>query len=78
MSRFSAGRMFVSPWMQCRHRGKINVKHPATHLDRNILVAVTKPIYLDQPDEAFINRCSVTQREARQVDVQQVSKKSTM
>ena len=66
--------MFVSPWMQCRHRGKINVKHPATHLDRNILVAVTKPIYLDKPDEAFINRCSVVQREVRQEgEVEQVS-----
>ena len=61
-----AGRMFVTPWMQCRHRGKINVKHPATHLERNILAAITKPIYPNRPDPAIINRCSVVQREARQ------------
>ena len=60
------GRMFVTPWMQCRHRGKINVKHPATHLERNILAAITKPIYPNRPDPAIINRCSVVQREARQ------------
>ncbi|KAI0212946.1 39S ribosomal protein L10, mitochondrial [Lamellibrachia satsuma] len=71
MATFRKCRMFVTPWMQCRHRGKINVKRPATHLERNILAAITKPIYLDKPDEAFINRCSVVQRESRGVAAEQ-------
>lgn len=69
--------MFVTPWMQCRHRGKINVKRPATHLERNILAAITKPIYLDKPDEAFINRCSVVQRESKGVAAEQVCERNS-
>ena len=41
--------MFVSPWVQCRHRSKLNVTKPRpSHYERRLFEAVTSPIILEE------------------------------
>ncbi|ELU11744.1 hypothetical protein CAPTEDRAFT_223105, partial [Capitella teleta] len=38
-------KLYVSPWLQCRHRGKINIKKPRPGpIERQVMAAITQPI----------------------------------
>ena len=34
----------MPPLVQCRHRGKIQIRNPKSHYDRMVMDAITKPV----------------------------------
>ena len=46
------GTLYIPPFVQCRHRGKINIQRPcAGPLERRVFEAITQPIVLDRLEE---------------------------